>query len=198
MKYKRAGVLAAALMITAVAAVATYRDEIPDTTENSEAASSVSLLVDISERRLYVQRNGERVASYPVGVGTKNHPTPRGSFNIRHIIWNPRWVPPNEKWARDKKPRAPGDPLNPMGKVKVFFDEPDYYIHGTNEPLTVGSAVSHGCIRMRNDDVIAVAKEVMKAGGAQRPASWFRRVANRVRSTEEVYTARPVPLRVQS
>ena len=198
MKVRHAGLLAAGLVVAVVAAVATGREREDDAPANVEVAASLSLLVDISERRLYVRRDGERIASYPVGVGTKQHPTPRGSFGIRHIIWNPRWVPPNEKWARDRKPRAPGDPLNPMGKVKIFFDEPDYYIHGTNEPGTVGSAVSHGCIRMRNSDVIAVAKLVMSAGGAHRPASWFRRVANRVRSTQEVYMDRAVTLRVQT
>lgn len=199
MKYGRAGLLAVALIIAAVAAIASGREDATEMTGSAtDVASSVSLLVDISERRLYVRQNGERIASYRVGVGTSSHPTPRGSFKVRHIIWNPRWVPPNEKWARDKKPRGPGDPLNPMGKVKIFFDEPDYYIHGTNEPETVGRAVSHGCIRMRNEDVIAVARQVMKAGGAHRPASWFRRVLNRVRSSQEVYMDQAVSLTVTS
>ena len=47
----------------------------------------------------------------------------RGDFSVRRVIWNPRWVPPNSKWARGKKPMGPG-PDNPMGRVKIFFKEP--------------------------------------------------------------------------
>ena len=64
--------------------------------------------------------------AYDVAVGTKKNPTPMGSFTIRHIVWNPAWrPPPGAKWAKGKKPAAPGDPKNPMKVVNVFFSEPD-------------------------------------------------------------------------
>ncbi|MBD0321239.1 MAG: L,D-transpeptidase, partial [Gemmatimonadetes bacterium] len=154
--------------------------------------------IDLSDRKLYVMENGETVESYSVAIGQPKHPTPRGSFAARRIVWNPRWVPPNERWARNKAARAPGDPRNPMGRVKIFFSDPDYYIHGTRDVDSLGEAESHGCVRMRNSEVIALAKRVMANGGARRDPSWFRRVLNRVTSTQEVRLSEPVPVRVRA
>jgi lipoprotein-anchoring transpeptidase ErfK/SrfK len=162
------------------------------------ARSSFALEVDVSERRLYVKEDGEVVRSFPVAVGRPGNPTPRGSFRVRHMIWNPRWVPPDADWAREKSAKAPGDPKNPMGRVKIFFREPDYYIHGTREVDSLGQAESRGCIRMRNSDVVALARLVMSKGGTPRDPSWFRRVLNRVTRSQEVYLERSIPFTVRS
>ena len=159
---------------------------------------SFYLSVDLSERTLYVMRDGEQLGSYPVAVGQPRHPTPTGQYRIRHLVWNPRWVPPDARWARGRQPRAPGDPRNPMGRVKLFFKDPDLYIHGTHEVDSLGSAESHGCLRMRNSDVVALARQVMEHGGSPREASWFRRVLNSVRSTREVGLSDPVLLEIHS
>jgi lipoprotein-anchoring transpeptidase ErfK/SrfK len=148
--------------------------------------------VDLSERMLYVMKNGEQVESHAVAIGQPRHPTPTGQFRIRRIVWNPRWVPPDAGWARGKRPRDPGDPRNPMGRVKLFFHEPDLYIHGTRETDSLGEAESHGCVRMANGTVIALAREVMANGGSPRDPSWFRRVLNTVTSTRSVYLSDPV------
>ena len=156
------------------------------------------LSVDLSERTLYVMKNGEQAGSYPVAIGQRSHPTPTGNFRIRRLVWNPRWVPPDARWARGKQARAPGDPRNPMGRVKLFFKEPDLYIHGTHEVDSLGSAESHGCLRMRNSDVIALGRTVMQNGGAPRDPSWFRRVLNRVTSTRQVGLSDPVLVEIHS
>lgn len=160
--------------------------------------AKVRAVIDISERRLWVEENGERIASYGVAVGTSGHPTPRGSFSIRRIIWNPRWVPPNSEWAKNERPREPGDPKNPMGRVKIFFKEPTYYVHGTNAEGSIGRAASHGCVRMRNADVIELAQLLMDHGGAPVEPGLVRRLINRVRQTKEIRLTNAVPLRVQS
>lgn len=157
-----------------------------------------SITVDLSDRTLYVMRGGEVEREYSVAIGQARHPTPTGSFNVRRLIWNPRWVPPDAEWARDRRPRDPGDPRNPMGRVKIFFSAPDYYIHGTRETDSLGQAESHGCIRMRNADVIELARMVMENGGEQRTPGWFQRVVNRVRHTQDVRLSQPVPLRVRA
>ncbi|MBW3571789.1 MAG: L,D-transpeptidase [Gemmatimonadetes bacterium] len=157
-----------------------------------------SVTVDLSDRMLYVSRRGETVREYRVAVGQRRHPTPTGSYNVRRLIWNPRWVPPDADWAREKRAREPGDPRNPMGRVKIFFRAPDYYIHGTRETDSLGRAESHGCIRMRNADVIELARMVMENGGERRSAGWFQRVINRVSNTQDVRLSRPVPLRVRA
>ncbi|HEV2145996.1 MAG TPA: L,D-transpeptidase [Longimicrobiaceae bacterium] len=160
-------------------------------------ASSVRVVVDLSDRELYVI-SGENVErTYSVAVGKPDHPTPKGTFRIQRVIWNPRWVPPDASWAKGKKARAPGDPQNPMGRVKMFFKEPDYFIHGTHAEDSLGRAESHGCIRMRNADVVDLAKVVMEHGGARREPGWFRRVVNRVTQTQEVRLSQPVRFEVR-
>ncbi|HSU12735.1 L,D-transpeptidase [Longimicrobium sp.] len=154
------------------------------------------LSVDLSARTLSVVRNGETVNSYPVAIGQPAHPTPTGEYRIRHIVWNPRWVPPDARWARGKRPRDPGDPRNPMGRVKMFFRDPDLYVHGTRETDSLGEAESHGCVRMSNSTVIAVARQVMEHGGEPRPAGWFRRVLDSVTATRQVYLSRPVLIKI--
>jgi murein L,D-transpeptidase YcbB/YkuD len=81
--------------------------------------------------------------------------------------------------------------------VKIFFAEPDYFIHGTEDEESIGRAASHGCIRMRNEDAIALARLVMEQAGDARPPAWYRRVLNRVTRTEEVRLPRPIPIRIQ-
>jgi lipoprotein-anchoring transpeptidase ErfK/SrfK len=152
----------------------------------------IYLTVDLSERVLYVMRDGEQLASYSVAIGQPRHQTPTGEYRIRHIVWNPHWIPPDAKWARGKRPRAPGDPRNPVGRVKLLFHDPDLYIHGTHEVDSLGEAESHGCLRMRNSEVIALAKMVMENGGSPRDPSWFRRVLDRVTATREVNLSDPV------
>jgi lipoprotein-anchoring transpeptidase ErfK/SrfK len=180
----------------AAPAVAGSRD--PAEARADAAAADFSLTIDLSDRKLYVMEGDEVVDSYSVAVGQARHPTPRGNFTARRIVWNPRWVPPNERWARGKRPLPAGDPRNPMGRVKIFFSDPDYYIHGTRDVDSLGEAESHGCIRMRNADVIELARMVMENGGASRTPGWFRRVINRVRSTQEVRLSQPVEFRVRA
>ena len=187
----------ATLGIAAIAAVTIPERERSAVAERATVAS-MRLQVDLSERRLYVIENGEVASSYPVAIGKPSYPTPKGTYNIRRIIWNPRWVPPDSKWAKNKTAKGPGEPGNPMGRVKIFFSEPDYYIHGTREVDSLGAAESHGCVRMRNADVISVAKRVMAAGGKPVKQSFVRSVINRVRSTREVRLSAPVPIEIQA
>ena len=98
---------------------------------------AVTMSADLSTRKLTVVRGGEVIKEYDVAVGKPQYPTPRGTFNVKKIVWNPKWVPPDSKWARGKKPAAPGSPRNPMKLVKIFFQEPDYYIHGSDELVSL-------------------------------------------------------------
>ncbi|MGH7460728.1 MAG: L,D-transpeptidase [Longimicrobiales bacterium] len=133
--------------------------------ERMRAASApLRIKVDLSERTLYVIEDGETVATYGVAIGTRSHPTPTGNFQTGRIDWNPAWNPPNSPWARGEKPRAPGDPRNPMQGVKIYFREPAYFIHGTNDPESIGSAASHGCLRMRVGDAMSLARRVSRRG----------------------------------
>jgi lipoprotein-anchoring transpeptidase ErfK/SrfK len=177
-------------------------EEAPTAAAEAAPASAITgpirLEVDVSDRVLRVIAADEVVKTYTVAVGASAHPTPRGAFSIRRLIWNPRWVPPNAAWARGKTPKGPDDPGNPMGRVKLFFSEPDYYIHGTDNQASLGRAESHGCVRMANSDVVELAQLVMEHGGQPRPQSWFHRILNVVRSTNEVRLSTPVSVIVVS
>jgi lipoprotein-anchoring transpeptidase ErfK/SrfK len=126
----------------------------------------MELRVDLSARRLRVVEDGKTVHTYPIAVGRPSNPTPTGRFRTGRIEWNPSWNPPNSPWARGMKPRAPGDPKNPMRGVKIYFREPAYYIHGTNDPASIGQAASRGCIRMTEGDAISLARRIERAGGS--------------------------------
>lgn len=160
-------------------------------------SKTMRLEVDISERTLTVFEHGSATKTFGVTVGTSRHPTPKGSYTIDWIVWNPSWNPPNSEWARGEKPIGPG-PNNPMGRVKMFFRQPAYYVHGTNRDDQIGEAASHGCVRMRNEDVIELARMVMEHGGENKPASWFQRVINRFRDTREVTLGAPVPVVIET
>ena len=156
------------------------------------------LIVDLSDRRLYVMSGSDVVQTFPVAVGEEGYDTPAGSFTIRRMIWNPSWTPPASAWARDKKYEAPGSPGNPMGRVKMFFREPDYYIHGTGLASSLGNARSHGCLRMRNIDAVQLARLVMINGGGTQDQSWYEQTIANPTTLREVNLPRPVTIRVRA
>ena len=123
-------------------------------------------------------RNGRDVKTFPVSVGVKTHQTPQGHFGIRHIVWNPSWHPPKAAWAKGKQAAGPGGASNPMKVVKIFFQEPDYYIHGTDHEDNLGAAASHGCIRMSQADVYEFGRLLQERTGAARQPQWYARVIN--------------------
>ena len=153
------------------------------------------LQVDLSDRSLVAIEDGNVVDRFAVAVGTKQYPTPKGSFQIRKVVWNPSWKPPDSKWAKGKPPRPPGHPENPMKRVKIFFSEPDYYIHGTDDEDSLGTADSHGCIRMSPGEATRVAQLVMTHGGKPMPEPWYRRIFRR-RTTKVIYLTTPVSMKV--
>lgn len=156
---------------------------------------TLELEASISQRLLTVKKNGEVFATYSVSVGTDVHPTPRGRFNVRKIVWNPGWTPPPVKWARGLKAKEPWHPSNPMQAVKIFFKEPDYYIHGTPYTNTLGTASSHGCLRMAPADAAEVGRMVMEHGGVSPEPSWWEELAAVGRS-KTVQLPSPVTLSV--
>ena len=153
----------------------------------------LELRASVSERMLYVKRGDTTLKTFQVAVGTDDYPTPKGTFRIRKMIWNPSWrPPPNSDWAKGKKARGPGDPQNPMKVVKIFFKEPDYYIHGTSAVESLGSAASHGCLRMDPDEVAELARLIMEHGGQPREENWFLRLIHSRREEKPIYLDSPV------
>ena len=187
------GAALGALLATGIAAPATAQRQLSSTPVASARALTPTLRLeaDLDERMLYVWAGDSLLHLFPVAVGKPGNATPTGTFTIDRVIWNPGWVPPDTKWARGKRARGPQDADNPMQAVKLFFREPDYYIHGTNRPETVGSAASHGCLRMRPEDAAELARLVMEHGGEPRDAAWVEETL-RTRTTRTVR----LPMRV--
>ena len=122
-----------------------------------------TIVVNIAERRLYFVQRGGRALRYAVGVGREEALNFRGSAIIgRKAEW-PRWIPTAEMIKRMPRYAAyrggmSGGLDNPLGARALYLyaggRDTYFRIHGTNEPTTIGSAVSSGCIRLFNQDII--------------------------------------------
>ena len=104
------------------------------------------VLVDCSSRRLKLTHAKTWIVSYPVAVGPGTL-TPHGRFEVLSKIKKPDWTNP-----QNREIIAFGHPDNPLGTRWIAFT-PGFGIHGTNEPASIGTASSKGCIRMFNEDV---------------------------------------------
>ena len=156
---------------------------------------ALSLSANLTTRKLTVTRGSEVIKEYDVAVGKPQYPTPRGAFSIRKIVWNPKWVPPDSKWAAGKSPAAPGSPRNPMKLVKIFFQEPDYYIHGTGDVESLGDAASHGCLRMDPNEAGELALLLMDNDGVSKDWDWVKGILH-MGESRTVSLDRAVPMDV--
>lgn len=139
---------------------------------------TLSIVVNLPAYRLDLIDSGRVVARYPVAIGLRSHPTPTGAFLVRTVELNPSWTPPKSPWAENRQPMRPG-PANPMGRVKMQL-RPQYYLHGTPDSLSMGSAASHGCIRLRNRDALEIARRIIAAGSPALADSAARLTADSV------------------
>jgi lipoprotein-anchoring transpeptidase ErfK/SrfK len=189
-------VSAAAAQVGVPATVTTGSSESADA-QRTVAEAPLVLKAIVPARILVVQRGDSTLKTYAVAVGEDNYPTPVGTFTIKKIVWNPSWrPPPGSDWAKGKTAKGPGEPGNPMKVVKIFFQEPDYYIHGTDDVESLGSAASHGCIRMDPQDVADLAKIIMEHGGQPREENWFWRIIHSRREEKVVYLENPISLTI--
>jgi len=103
------------------------------------------IVVSLTDRKIALIEDGHVVKIYPIAVGKTSTPSPSGSFHIVSRVVKPAWYQPG-------KVVGPG-PANPLGTRWMGIGYKGYGIHGTNRPRSIGKAASHGCIRMRNQDV---------------------------------------------
>jgi len=119
------------------------------------------IVVRTRERKLYFVQDGGSAISYAIGVGRRGF-TWSGRSAVRAMREWPDWTPPAQMIAR--QPYLPrfvaGGPHNPLGARALYLGDSLYRIHGSNEPGTIGLAVSSGCIRMHNADVIDLYERV--------------------------------------
>jgi lipoprotein-anchoring transpeptidase ErfK/SrfK len=120
-----------------------------------------TIIVNTSDRFLYLVMGNNRAMRYGVGVGRDGFQWGGIHRITRKAEW-PDWTPPEEMIAR--QPYLPrfmaGGPGNPMGARAMYIGATVYRIHGTNAPETIGHAVSSGCFRLVNDDVVDLYERV--------------------------------------
>lgn len=114
-----------------------------------------TIVVSTSERRLYLVQGDGTAIQYGVGVGRPGF-TWGGNMTITRKAEWPDWTPPPQMLKRrpDLPRHMKGGPDNPLGARALYLGSSLYRIHGSNEPDTIGQAVSSGCIRMTNNDVV--------------------------------------------
>ena len=132
------------------------------------------IIVSFGDRRLYfVSAPGEAI-SYPIAI-PRDEDRWEGETTVTNKRINPSWTPTPAMMAEN--PRLPrwvpgGHPMNPLGVRAMYLGSSAYRIHGTDAPWTIGTAVSKGCIRMYNQDVLDLYPRV--AIGAKVLVTWQR------------------------
>jgi lipoprotein-anchoring transpeptidase ErfK/SrfK len=114
-----------------------------------------TIIIDTPSRFLYLVQDGGKAIRYGIGVGRPGFEWAGRKLVSEKKEW-PDWRPPKEMLKRrpDLPDHMDGGPDNPLGARALYLGSTLYRIHGTNEPDTIGKAVSSGCIRMLNKDVI--------------------------------------------
>lgn len=120
------------------------------------------IVINLAAMRLFQFReNGEflKVATYPVGIGTEERPSPEGQMSVTAKRTRPSWHVPASiaKDHRDKgaplPPVVPPGPLNPLGEYALYLSRSSYLIHGTNKPASIGLKATNGCIRLYPENI---------------------------------------------
>jgi len=124
------------------------------------------LVLNLKERRVYLKEEGvdQPLASYRVAIGRAQFPTPTGKFRINEMVENPDFLVFDfNKPDRPSRGRIPPGPNNPLGMRWIAFAHAHGWtigFHGTAKTSVLGQAVSHGCVRMANEDIIKLFPKV--------------------------------------
>jgi lipoprotein-anchoring transpeptidase ErfK/SrfK len=138
---------------------------LPQVVDYDSNQKAGSIVIDTNDKFLYFVLGDGKARRYGVGVGKPGFEWAGTHKVSRKAEW-PDWRPPAEMIAREAKkgrnlPRfMEGGTENPLGARAMYLGSSIYRIHGTNQPWTIGKAVSSGCIRMRNEDVVDLYERV--------------------------------------
>lgn len=121
------------------------------------ALDGSKLIIDLSDRQIYLFQNSALTANYEIAVGRSGWETPTGEFKVINMYVDPIWQHP---FTGEVVPPGSG---NPLGTRWIGFwtdGEHQIGLHGTNQEDLIGQAVSHGCIRLRETDIQALYEHV--------------------------------------
>lgn len=127
----------------------------PEPTPSTTAPDELerSLVLNLSDRRVYLYEADKVKASYPVAIGKPGWETPTGEFSVLDMALDPVWQNP---WTGEVIPAGPDSPIGPAIIVFVLDETGMFAFHGTPNEELIGQAVSHGCVRLRNEDILAL------------------------------------------
>lgn len=138
---------------------------LPQVVDYDGSQKAGTIVIDTNQRFLFLVLPGGKAKRYGVGVGKEGFEW-KGTEKISRKREWPDWRPPASMIARERKKgnilpvHMEGGPANPLGARALYLGSTLYRIHGTNAPWTIGGAVSSGCIRMRNEDVMDLYERV--------------------------------------
>jgi len=120
------------------------------------------IVINLATMRLFHYKEENKslvVSTYPVGVGTKERPTPTGQMRVARKATQPTWHVPASIAADHRKKgdilpaKVPPGPENPLGEYALYLSKSGYLIHGTNKPASIGLNASNGCLRLYPENV---------------------------------------------
>jgi lipoprotein-anchoring transpeptidase ErfK/SrfK len=111
------------------------------------------IMVILRERRLLLYNKGKVERTFRTAVGMRRYPTPTGTFKIIRKVKMPSWNNPGSAWAKSMPRYIKPGPGNPLGTRALYLNSSGIRIHGTNKLSSIGTAASHGCVRLARKDI---------------------------------------------
>ena len=122
-----------------------------------EQTESNRLVLSLRSRRVYLYQGDILISSYPVAIGTAETPTPQGEFAVSKMVENPVWQSP---WTGEIHEPGPNSALGLRWIEFTSTEAGAFGFHGTPTVDSIGQAASNGCVRMYNEDVVALYDQV--------------------------------------
>lgn len=159
--------------------------------------ADIKITVDVPAFHLTLWQNGKEVKTYEVGVGMKKYPIVIGQRRVTQVIWNPEWVPPDSEWVNESHSDVEagehvpaGDKRNPLGKIKIPLGD-GFLIHQAARSSDLGHLVSHGCVRVRQEDLLDLASSIVTARGLSISKE---QIDHAMKSTDRLVAALKTPI----
>lgn len=163
-------------------------------------AQNLKITLNVPSFLMTLWQDGKEVKTYPVGVGMKEYPIYIGLREASSVIWNPVWIPPSSDWVEGSKTVKPGDvilptdPRNPLGRIKIPLGL-GYLLHQAKGAQDLGNLVSHGCVRVLENDLDDLARKIVAANSL--PVSAEQMAAAKTnKKMLEAKLAPPIPVEI--
>lgn len=124
---------------------------------DDDEAEAVRVVLRLGDRRVFLFQGETVIDSYPVAVGATDTPTPQGQFKVSKLVIEPVWQSP---WTGEMHAPGPNSALG-LRWIGFFADDSGAFgFHGTPTLDSIGKAASNGCVRLRNEDIVALFSQV--------------------------------------